>query len=76
MTIYDLKLHESLETEDLSIIRVPNGWIYYERRMQYTGLDEPEWYMVKEKPVFVPYHPEFKPSTEKYGKGLDVQKTA
>jgi len=51
-TIYDLKLHESLEiTDALGVTRVPNGWLYttatiFANRMVFSQ-------------VFIPYHKEF-----------------
>ena len=47
MTIYDLKLHQTMPSDEenrILVMRVPGGWIYY-----------------FEYPVFVPYHSEFKP---------------
>jgi hypothetical protein len=51
-TIYDLKLHETLEVEDgiikgkkYEITRVPGGWIY--------ALDFPGWRLTQV--VFVPF---------------------
>ena len=44
-TIYDLKLHESLQIrEGLYVFRVPGGWIYADQ---------------KTVPIFVPYSNEF-----------------
>ena len=43
-TIYDLKLHETLDlSEDISVFRVPGGWIYQSPL----------------KTIFVPYDNEF-----------------
>ena len=39
-TIYDLKLHETICVNELEVMKVPNGFIYY---------------LYPHQPVFVPY---------------------
>lgn len=52
--LYDLDLHEEIEiTTELSVIRVPGGWIYSEL---VCGTDE-----MSSTLVFVPYNNEFSP---------------
>ena len=50
-SIYDLELHEMLETNNMGIMRVPGGWIYQ------------TWNPVKQEydpnGVFVPFNNEF-----------------
>ena len=47
MDIYNMKLHDSITDTDTGtdIMRVPGGWIYYQR--------------FKELTIFVPYNDEF-----------------
>lgn len=46
--MYDLKLNETMETDDFYITRVPGGWIY-------------SYNWMKSRPdLFVPYSDEFK----------------
>ena len=52
-TIYDLKLHETLELDDdITIIRVPGGWIYTYYSDYYNQHKTSSM-------VFVPYSLEF-----------------
>ena len=44
-SIYDMKLHEALETILIGYIQVPGGWIYRDKDMGYS--------------VFVPLNIEF-----------------
>lgn len=50
-TIYNLELHEFLDTDGMSICRVPGGWIY--RFWDYIKKD------YNDSNVFVPYNNEF-----------------
>lgn len=57
-TIYQLKLHETLETEmkwglRYAITRVPDGWIYQGINRPYNGND------VYTSTTFVPYNKEY-----------------
>ena len=50
MSIYLMKLHEETKITDfLFVIRVPGGWIYLMREVDYS----------LEHSIFVPYHNEF-----------------
>ena len=57
-TIYDLCLHEILETENLKITRVPWWWIYISKVAHIGNLD---WNNVKYLNTFVPFDNEFMP---------------
>ncbi len=55
--LYELKLHETLNLEDHSLVRrVPGGWIYVEFVESIVAAGEGHFL----SPVFVPFDDEFK----------------
>ena len=57
-TIYGLKLHEILQTEDFQVMRVAGGWIY-----RYWDYEKTDYYAYS---TFVPYSEEFLPHNPDY----------
>ena len=60
-TIYDLKLHESMELDSdyfHIVFRVPGGWIY--RTFGSSA-------------IFVPFHGEFDPKYYKRGEDIEIE---
>ncbi len=58
--IYDLELHESLDLEELVIIRVPGGWVYH------WDFDNNRF---GKSSQFVPFNHEFQKYQERLSKG-------
>ena len=55
--LYDMELHHSIDiNDDLSVIRVPGGWLY-----SYIIQNE-KYEVVTSSSSFVPYHEEFRPN--------------
>ncbi len=49
--IYNMELHDTIEIDQMRIVRVPGGWIYY-----YFDLTKNDY---KSMGVFIPYNNEY-----------------
>ncbi len=65
--LYMLKLHESISLDDkYTVLRVPGGWIYYDR----IGKPEENDRLLTPNAVFVPLDNEFKVNTQFVGRKM------